>query len=338
MKERVLILGSGKMARNLGLYFLEKRFLVIWLSRSKERLGQLERFMGKAIRRRSRLSPDDAQDISARFSLYDENNIQSADIVIETINESLKEKQEVVGSVRNLFSKDTLLLSNSSSILPQSIHQDCAGFHFFYPVELTNFAEIIFPPKYPEEKRDKITGLAKKMKLSYLLQSEDSAFAVNRLLLPMQAEAVRALLSGHSPEDVDECSRSDILPVGQLSLMDSVGLDVIHAAVCNYMERMSRNEAENCIALRSTLARLIDMGKLGNKNRSGFLSGDPLPWQTRRSGKEVKEELKKRFLTLFINTSYSFIDKNIIDKRSLELVLKSVFNADATLDGVAAGP
>lgn len=335
MSRRLLLLGSGKMARNIGVFFLRKGWSVSWISRDPSRLAQLERAIEKHVRRLRRLEPGQAEKIETRFFPPRAADIPKPDVVIESINESLEDKRGIVAALGGLITGDTLLLSNSSSIMPQEIHAGCMGVHFFYPVELTGFVEIIFPDHCPRAAREKTVELVMGCGFQAIVQSAKSAFAANRLLLPLQAEAFRLLRAGIRPEDVDEVSASDILFAGQLSMMDGIGLDVIHASVPNYLGRMPPEEAADYEPLKAGLAALVESGKRGGKNRDGLLSGSPLPWpaQEPRAG-EDRDALRKHFLYITVNACMTFLENNIVSRPSLGLITGDLWQSDTTIEDV----
>ena len=80
LDNKILILGSGKMARDLGLAFLRKGARVTWISRSADRLEALQTFVLKRIRRFKKLEPD--LPYTAAFSLPEGPLAAPPDLVI----------------------------------------------------------------------------------------------------------------------------------------------------------------------------------------------------------------------------------------------------------------
>jgi 3-hydroxyacyl-CoA dehydrogenase len=329
LKKDVLILGSGKMARNIGLFLHGRGCGVTWLSRDASRLESIEKHVGKALRRLSTFLPGGMEAPAARFLPYAHPDIPRPDIVIETINESLEEKRRVIGAVEHLLSADALLLTNSSSIPPHAVHPRCIGLHFFYPVELTCFAEIILADRSGAREKEKVIDLARELGLSFILQDPAGAFAVNRLLLPLQAEIFRALMAGAPPEAVERASVSSLLPMGHLSWMDGVGLDVILSSVRYYLASMPAGDARDYAPLRDGLGELVGMGKLGKKNGDGLTRGAPLPWKKPAGRDEAEEDLHRRFHCLFIHTCFVFTERGRIGPGDLDLVLRCVFQSES---------
>ena len=198
--------------------------------------------------------------------------------------------------------------------------------HFFYPVELTGLAEVITNSEVNEEKIKQLIDELKSWGIHTIIQNNSNAFAVNRLLLPMQAEAFRLLHEGYPADMINECSKSDQMKIGQLELMDSIGFDVLLPAIKNYVSRMSAIDQKNYEGLITGLEALIQIVKLGKKNRNGLLAGDPLPWKLNDPCLKDIDPLKQRFSQIFINTCQRFLESTQINKEGLKNVLDTLFS------------
>jgi len=163
--------------------------------------------------------------------------------------------------------------------------------------------------------------------LHAIVQSASNAFAVNRLLLPLQAEAVRALRAGWPAAVVDGASATPLVPFGQLSLMDAVGLDVIAPAVASYCRRLPPEEARDYAELIDALGAMVASGKRGRKNRDGFLCGSPLPWAGESPSRGDAAELARDFSALAANTCARAVESGDIDAGSLDLAFSALFAA-----------
>jgi 3-hydroxyacyl-CoA dehydrogenase len=331
--QSVVILGSGMMALSAGRYLLGRGCRVTWVSQSAERLEALEkrvrRFLGRLP------GADRAQGLAA-FAERHGALPSRVDVIFETTVESLEEKRRAWDSVASKVPGDPPRLTNSSSILPSAMDGLTAGLHLFHPVELTGFAEVIMPDDASDSQRSLVLSLADRWGLTCLVQSERNAFALNRLLLPLQAEVLRALASGVPAGLVDPCSCMDLLPRGQLAMMDSVGLDVVHAAAANYVSRMPEGAAAGYAPLLDGLAALLALGKRGRKNNDGFLAGTPLPWKPADPARDLEQELTKTFESLFLNTCLRFLERELIDEASLESALRAVFQSGCSLSEAVA--
>ena len=331
LNRRFLILGSGKMARNIGLFFIRKGNSVNWVSRDANSLANINRWYRKTIQRLAKLDQDFVIPAQARFYLSTYPKIPPADVIIESTSEELIKKQALLKALESMFSEETLVVSNSSSILPRDIHPYCAGLHFFYPLELSCLAEVIIPDSYPDQMVSKLLALLSESNLRYIRETEDTAFVVSRLLLPVQTECFRALMAGHEPHHVNRSTISGLLPVGQLTLMDSIGLDILCPSVENFLDRIKTSEAKQYAPLREGLIEVLSMGKKGTKNKNGLLVGAQLPWSLKPISTSDLNRLPKKFLYLFINTCYYALERNEIDESGLDMALEGLFSPDVPL-------
>ena len=325
MNRRLWIAGTGKMAHNVGLYFLRRGFDVTWLSAVPERLAGLQRRVQKTLR--------ESPAATAQFRALSDLPLPPADIVLEATAESLAAKRAVAEAVLPHVPDTTLIASLSSSLLPADIHPRCLGVHFFYPVELTAVAEVIAVGQ-AEDAWPAVEAWLRPCGIRMIRQDNRSAFAVNRLLLPLQNECLRLLAEGWSADDVDKASATPLTPFGQLAFMDSVGLDVVRAAADNYAARMNSADAAALAALREGLAGLVGQGKRGRKNANGFLVGEPLPVPHPRrppADAETLRRVKQRFLWLALNSCLRFLEDGQLSDEDLEVVLTEVFHADSSL-------
>ena len=320
MKGRILIVGSGKMARNVGLFLAGRGYATSWVSRDAARLGALESWARKRLRR---FTPLGSGPEAATFHRAGDSGLPAADVVIEAVDEQAASKRQALAALPAALRAEALLVSLSSSILPGEIDAACAGLHVFYPVELTRLVELIVPAGYPAERHQRLRALADDLGLDAVEQDERSAFAVNQLLLPLQAECLRALADGCSPAELDQDTISALLPVGQLTLLDAVGLDVVLPAVRNYLGRMPAEQASDLMPLVTGLAELVELGKRGSKNGDGLCAGKALPWPV-VPGRRLGPELGRR---LFLNGCARALDRGMLDRGALDRALAAVFGA-----------
>jgi 3-hydroxyacyl-CoA dehydrogenase len=324
--QEILILGTGKMARNIGLFFLRHDCVLSWISRDTSRAESFRNQLKKDLRRLALVLDKHHDDFNAHVVDISKIQQRKYDLILESIEEDLSKKQEIIRKVQPLLTSDTILASNSSSLLPNQIHDSAIGLHFFYPLELIGLVEIIINPKIIMEEIQGLVNQLKSWGIKPIIQNENNAFAVNRLLLPMQAEAFRLLQKGYPAKMINECSISDQIKIGQLELLDSIGFDVLLPAIKNYVSHLPDLEQNKYNELIIGLELLIKYGKLGKKNRNGLLMGDPLPWESNaRFSKEVSPFIEN-FIDIFNNTCRQFIDNNQIEKDELNVVLKVLFS------------
>jgi 3-hydroxyacyl-CoA dehydrogenase len=316
------------MARNIGDFFLEKGLSVHWVTSSPEQRAELLQRITKTRRRMTKFFPERLGQFDAACHLLATDGIPLPDVIIESTHESSAGKKEVLASLSPLITERTLIFSNSSSLLPRTLHRNCLGAHFFYPVQLTACIELIIPETCHEQRRRESLRFFQENGCDVLEQDEKNAFMVNRLLLPLQAACLGALQDGYPAKVVDEASKSDLIGLGQLSIMDAIGLDLIHTAAANY-----RNLAEKAAVqadhdlLLSGLERLLNLGKRGIKNGDGLLIGRDLPWPNRKVSAEERQNLQKHLGNTLKEACLQAYRQQNITLDQLQIVCERIFQA-----------
>jgi 3-hydroxybutyryl-CoA dehydrogenase len=313
------------MAWNIGEFFLEMGFSVHWLTSSPEQKTELLKRIAKARHRRERYAPDQLGRFDADCHLLEEGNIPHPDVIIESTHESLTKKREVFTSLAHLITERTLIFSNSSSLLPQTLHRNCLGAHFFYPVQLSACIELIVPKTCHEQRLRESLRFFRENGCDVLEQDDKSAFLVNRLLLPLQAACLQALQDGFPAMVVEEASKSELIGIGQLAMMDAIGLDLIYNVVGNYWDLSE--SAGHVDLLISGLGQLLRIGKKGKKNGDGLLIGRDLPWPIKNISVKERENLQNHLANTLKEACLQEYCRQRITLDQLQMVCERIFQA-----------
>jgi 3-hydroxyacyl-CoA dehydrogenase len=333
LTRQLLVAGTGRMGLDSGLFFLRRGWRVTWLSGEPGRRDEFARRIARELRRREDAAPGTAPVGGAQVRLLaDPGDLGGPDLFLEAVREDVGWKRSVFDQIAPRLAGRTPLATVSSSILPGDIHPSCLGAHCFFPLEITRLVEAVVPRGADDRDARLLLELLRGVGLHPIVQTAANAFTVNRLLLPLQAEAVRALRAGWPAAVVDGASATPLVPFGQLALMDAIGLDVIAAAVANYRRRLPAGEAQDYTELGESLHELIASGKRGRKNRDGFLSGSPPPWAGAPPSPGALVELADDFRALAVNTCARAIECGDIDPEDLDLAFSSLFAAAVPLD------
>jgi 3-hydroxybutyryl-CoA dehydrogenase len=325
VKQPIVLLGSGKMARDIGCFFCMRGHHVTWYSAHAPYLAECEKYVTKIIRR-MRNVVSEVPSVTFTDTISNQNDVPP--VIIESTCESLDAKKKVLQAAdERIHTPGALLLSNSSSLLPENIHPQCIGCHFFYPVELTGTIELIVSDSTDSDTVISARNfLATDAQLEIIEQNGSNAFAVNRLLLPLQNEVFKLLKMGYDPQQVDKASQSPYCAIGQLSLMDAVGFDVILSSVRNYLSHFTLYDPVDFLPFTDGLEQLLAVGKKGKKNNNGLLIGEPLPWE--RCVHSLPDDTGKKLQETFYNTCELFIAGGQMTKEELNAALTNVFGAE----------
>jgi 3-hydroxybutyryl-CoA dehydrogenase len=197
----------------------------------------------------------------------------SADLVIESVIEDLKVKQELFAKLTRLTDPDTILASNTSTLKISELAAPAArdrtiGLHFFSPVPAMKLVEVArlreTRPELLERAEAFVAGLGK----TAVPVLDSTGFIVNRLLLPYLLGAIAAFEEGlATAEQIDTAMKLGCShPMGPLALADLIGLDVVFA-MAKLLHREFNDSRYHPPAL---LRRMVQDGQLGRKSGSGF--------------------------------------------------------------------
>ena len=235
-------------------------------------LANLERAVAK-----SRLDGTTAQEIADRIVTTDRiAAVEEADLVVEAVFEDEEVKRALWAELDGLAPGRAIFASNTSSIsidrlaaaLAPGRRQAFCGMHFFSPVPVMPLVELIRGDATDEATVAAVRALAGDLGKQVILSADRPGFIVNRILMPLLAEAMRALEEGiGTAEDIDTGARVGLNhPMGPLALADFIGLDV----VLGVMNVLHADLGDARFAPPRTLEGLVAAGKLGQKSGEGF--------------------------------------------------------------------
>ncbi|MCG3759485.1 fatty acid oxidation complex subunit alpha FadJ [Vibrio cincinnatiensis] len=157
---------------------------------------------------------------------------QHLDVVIEAVFEDLPLKQQMVAEVEQHAQPDTIFATNTSSLPIKKIAEKAArpenivGLHYFSPVEKMPLVEVIPHSTTSADTIATVVALAKQQGKTPIVVKDCAGFYVNRILAPYMNEAAKVLLAGEPIEKIDAALLNFGFPVGPITLLDEVGIDV----------------------------------------------------------------------------------------------------------------
>ncbi len=154
------------------------------------------------------------------------------DVVVEAVFEDLELKQQMVADVEQHAKASTIFATNTSSLPIGQIAakatrpENVIGLHYFSPVEKMPLVEVIPHDKTSSATISTVVALAKKQGKTPIVVKDCAGFYVNRILAPYMNEAAQVLMAGEPIEHVDGALVDFGFPVGPISLLDEVGIDI----------------------------------------------------------------------------------------------------------------
>ena len=195
----------------------------------------------------------------------------AAELVIEAVFEELAVKQQVLKECEAALPERAVFATNTSTIPIARIAEaarrpeQVIGMHFFSPVARMPLLEVIPSSRTAPQAISTAVAFGRRMGKTAIVVRDTPGFWVNRILGPYMNEAAHLLLTGVGPADIDRAMVQFGFPVGPITLLDEVGLDVAQHAgevlQAAFGERLAPPPA---------LAALVKDGRLGRKAGKGF--------------------------------------------------------------------
>ncbi len=260
---KVGVIGAGLMGAQLGSLLLQRLELPLVMRDIDD--GVLERarthIEGELDQRvqRGRMSEGKARFLKGLVTYTtDYAPLAGADFVIEAVVERMDVKQAVFADVEAVVDPGCVLATNTSSLSVTEMAsrlehpQRVVGFHFFNPVAVLPFLEIVRAERTDDTTIATAFEVSKSLRKSAVLCADTPAFIVNRLLTRFNAACADALRHGSSFTEIDDAVKGLGLPMGPFELMGFVGLKVaLHTAetlAAAYPERFAISENFRAIA------------------------------------------------------------------------------------------
>jgi 3-hydroxyacyl-CoA dehydrogenase/enoyl-CoA hydratase/3-hydroxybutyryl-CoA epimerase len=141
--------------------------------------------------------------------------------------------------------------------------------HFFSPVHKMPLLEIIVTPQTDAWATATAVRLGRDIGKNVIVVRDGPGFYTTRALAPYMNEAARCVEEGAAIEDVDRAMTTFGFPVGPVTLLDEVGIDV-GAKVSKILFQAFGDRMH----APDSMARVIEDGRLGRKNKKGFFRYD----------------------------------------------------------------
>ena len=240
-----------------------------------------------------------------------------ADLIIEAIVENAEAKIAVFSEVLAIARRDALLATNTSSIPLETIGEALGnssggagrlvGLHFFNPVAKMQLVEIIRGAQTNAGAVKRAAAFAERIGRLPVTVKSCPGFLVNRILMPYLLEAVELVHEGVPNAVVDQAAMKFGMPMGPVTLADTVGLDICLQVAQNLCESYGGEVPE-------VLRQKVDAGKLGKKSGEGFyrwVKGKP---QKTAAGSNARTQasIRDRLIFRYLNEAVACLHEGIV--------------------------
>jgi len=292
---RAAVLGGGLMGAGIACVTVDRAGIPVRLRDVSEAgIGHALGYVDERLRERVRRRRLDRQEAARRLRLLtattDWTGFARADLVVEAVFEDLELKRDVLREAEAVLPSHAVIASNTSSIPIARIAEASArpesvlGMHYFSPVERMPLLEVVVTPRTAAEATATAVELGRTQGKTVVVVNDGPGFYTSRILAPFLNEAGHLLAEGLTVEAVDEALRDRGFPVGPLTLLDEVGLDVATKIGPVLVEAFGAR-----MQAHPGVSRLVSDGRKGRKSGRGFYRYEE------GAGKRVDEVVYRAF-------------------------------------------
>ncbi len=317
---RVAVLGAGLMGAGIAYVTAAQAATDVRLKdRDEPALGKGLKYVREICDERvksRRLTATERDLLMAHVTATtDYVGFDAVDVVIEAVFEDLELKRQVLVEVEAHTGKRAIFASNTSSLPIGKIAEGARrpeqviGMHYFSPVHKMPLLEVNVTEATLPWVAATCVELGKRQGKTVIVVRDGAGFYTSRILGPYMSEASFLINEGVAIERIDRALVKWGFPVGPVTLLDEVGIDVgakvghiLHEA---FGERMAPPPG---------VERLLTDQRLGKKNQRGFY----LYSAAKKSGK--KEVDRSVYALLSVEPKNEISEQDIATRCALQMI------------------
>lgn len=250
--------------------------------------------------------------------------VSSADAVIEAVPENVTLKQDLFKDLEAYTNDDVLLATNTSGIPITDIAQGMdspervVGMHFFNPVMLMDFIEIVRGAATTDDAVEQAVWLSEAFEKEYVVVRKDvPGFITSRVILPYMLEAAWQLHEGAAAlEEIDAAGKFELgFPMGPFELADQTGIDVpVHGVDEGAFK-------EKYFQIAPNQRQLVEDGDHGKKTGSGWHDWDEGEGCT-ASPDQADEFDPLPIVAPTVNEAARLVESDVADPNEIDLAMR----------------
>ena len=272
----IFIQGAGTMGSGIAQVSAQAGFEVIMMDLSMEFVQKGMNSIEKSLQRsvdKGKIQVEEKLAILSHIKpVTDIKEAKTADLAIEAVFEDLEVKKKAFKALDEVCPPHTILASNTSA-LPIAAMASATkrpdkvlGLHFMNPVPVMRGVEIIRAMTTSDETMAIGREYLKRLGKEVVEAVDYAGFIVSRVLDAMLNEAVKCVMDGNRPEEVDKAMKvCTNFPMGPLELIDLAGVDI----VLHGLETMEKDFGDRYHPA-PLLRQMVRAGHLGRKSGKGF--------------------------------------------------------------------
>jgi 3-hydroxyacyl-CoA dehydrogenase len=316
---KVGVIGAGTMGGGISMNFLTAGIPVTIVEMDRQALDRGTGLMRKnyeASAAKGRFTTEQVEKAMGLLTpTLDFDALGDCDLIIEAVYENMDVKKEVFGRLDKIAKPGAILASNTSYLNVNEIAastsrpQDVLGMHFFSPANVMKLLEVVRGEKTAPDVLLTAMQLGKKIRKVPVVAGVCHGFIGNRMLMPRQIEAMKLLLEGATPEQVDKVHVDFGMPMGPFQMADLAGVDIGW-----------HRDPDRIESLRDALCAI---GRWGQKKGAGFYDYDE---KRRPSPSGVVQDIIEKFAA-----EKGVERRNISDQEIVERTIYPMVNEGAKI-------
>jgi 3-hydroxyacyl-CoA dehydrogenase/enoyl-CoA hydratase/3-hydroxybutyryl-CoA epimerase len=320
--DTIAMVGAGFMGAGIAQVSAAKDVKVLLKDIKQETITQAKQTIwkdiGKKVQRKAMPQLDADRLMNRIAGQLDYNNFEKVDVVIEAVFEDLKLKHRVIAECENAMNPNAIFASNTSALPIGEIAkaskrpEQVIGMHYFSPVPKMPLLEIVVTNQTADWVTSTCYDLGVKQGKTVIVVKDGPGFYTTRILAPLLGEALNMLEEGADALQLDSVLKKFGFPVGPITLMDEVGIDVgAHIMSGELMQHFI--STRKGVKASDGLKRMFDAGYHGRKNKKGFYQYD-------ENGKKKKELDANVYGFFGGNNRKKFDEKEIYERIGMSMV------------------
>ncbi len=268
--DRVGVIGAGTMGGGIAMNFLNAGLPVTIVETSREALDRGLQIIRRNYENTAKKGRLTMADVEARMALVtgalDLSALADKDLIVEAVFEDMALKKDIFGRLDAIAKPGAILASNTSYLDIDEIAaltkrpEDVLGTHFFSPANVMRLLEIVRGAKTAKPVVATAMHLASKIGKIGVVVGVCHGFVGNRMLAQRQREAMKLIVEGAMPWNVDRVLVEFGMPMGPFAMSDLAGLDIGWS---------------KATSTRSTIREILcEEGRRGQKTGAGFYDYD----------------------------------------------------------------
>ncbi|MGB1017964.1 MAG: 3-hydroxyacyl-CoA dehydrogenase NAD-binding domain-containing protein [Chitinophagales bacterium] len=332
--ETLGMIGAGFMGAGITEVSVNKGIDVFLKDLQQESITEAKKLIWKSIAKklkRKSITKAASEEIIGRVhGRLDYSGFENTDIVIEAVVENMKVKKIVIDEIQDNCADDVIIATNTSSlsVTEMAAHakkpENVIGMHYFSPVPKMPLLEIVKTEKTSQEVIASCYDFGVRQGKTVIVVNDCGGFYVNRILGPYINECLLMVNEGVALDFMDKAMIKKGFPVGPISLLDEVGLDIAAHIAESSAEALKTREG---FTISDATSKMFKDGRFGKKNQKGFYNYEEKKGRVKKAGIDKSayqyfngngdknlalEEVQDRAIFLMLNEAIMCLEEGII--------------------------